>query len=1097
MRLLTSGLLLVLTASGLYADVNPEVVISQLHGNFVELFNRSNQVVSLDGWSIQSFFAQYVLSDPPLLGVMPIQGKLSPGQHFLIQINGGTDLHPDVSGVLSRFTLYDGTVLLSRSSKPLSNAWPSVLDVADMLGYGPTATADGAPFLTNAADGLLVRQAVLRVGGGCVDTHNNATDFQLAAPAPRNSASPLTPCSTAPVLRANGILNSASYLFGAIAPGELLAVFGTKLGPEAGAAGQLTADKTRFTTELAGVRVLFDGVAAPVLYASAGQVNVIAPFEIAGKSQTLVRVEVNGVSTAAQTMAVASAAPGIFTALGTGCGPAAALNQDGTVNSVNEMSPLGGIVVLYATGAGQTQPAGEDGKLSIGDPATPLGSVSVTIGGKDAQILYAGNAPGLVQGVLQVNARIPAGLLGRQPVVLTVAGVKSQAEVNIAVDTAASAPADLLSVDISASDIAYDPGTHRLYASVGADAPANKNSIAVIDPSTGATLDWIPSAPNPKLLTISDDGHYLYTLLKPLSGVNHDSIQRIDLRTGKTDFILSLDDVYPGLIPDLSSASVTDLQSLPGQPRSVAIAAKISGGILPVAILDDTVRRPGLGAPASTLSTVAPGVLWSDTRGLYITSNGVLAGGLYPRNVDTTAYCVQAAGGRLISATGLVMSGVGDDLLAELDLGFAISQRSFAYRADTGLAYYAGLAYGAASIVIAAFDLNTFAPQGMFLQFDDSVPRERRFFGIAQRLVPVGPAGLATISGQGPGVGRVFIFPLSLIQPLPASRVPAAQPSTGLRRFQIPTRSMAADSTGGRLYFSIPSAVPPIGNSVISFDVAAGSFGAPVFVGSEPSLLAVSTDDQYLHVALDGSRTVARLTLPGLTEDRVFLIRRSDGVLADVAGILSLPGEPRSVIIGRKMRYLQHTYGFAVYDDGIPRPEITTVYGDIRSVEIPLVNEAQVSADGTTLYGEQGEVLGAQLSRWRITPTGLEFDAKGTRFDWQIYLDLKCQRNRCLTGSGQLADTDSLQIVYRLATHANDGLAAMDLDNNRMFLLINGVTEITVESYDASTYSLTGTYTIPHAGSAHSFAKVSGDQLVIATRGEIILLPLSMLKPPV
>ena len=71
----------------------------------------------------------------------------------------------------------------------------------------------------------------------------------------------------------------------------------------------------------------------------------------------------------------------------------------------------GHVIVLYATGAGQTTPESVDGQQTV--PPTlpkPIGGVSVMIGGQNAQINYAGAAPYLVAGAIQVNAVVPTGV---------------------------------------------------------------------------------------------------------------------------------------------------------------------------------------------------------------------------------------------------------------------------------------------------------------------------------------------------------------------------------------------------------------------------------------------------------------------------------------------------------------------------------------------------------------------------------------------------------------------------------------------------------------------------------------------------------------
>jgi len=136
------------------------------------------------------------------------------------------------------------------------------------------------------------------------------------------------------------------------------------------------------------------------------------------------------------TLTVSPAVPGLFTADNSGTGQAAALNQDGSFNNADTPAAPGDIVVLFGTGAGQTRPGGRDGRIS-GDGA-PVGEltqeVKATIDGAPAEVLYGGPAPGLVEGVLQVNVRIqPGARSGNLPATITVGGKPTQAGVTVAV----------------------------------------------------------------------------------------------------------------------------------------------------------------------------------------------------------------------------------------------------------------------------------------------------------------------------------------------------------------------------------------------------------------------------------------------------------------------------------------------------------------------------------------------------------------------------------------------------------------------------------------------------------------------------------------
>lgn len=233
--------------------------------------------------------------------------------------------------------------------------------------------------------------------------------------------------STAPVI--SSVTNGASFQTGAIAPGEIVTLFGTGIGPSTLATFQLTPQGT-IPDQLAEVRVLFDGLPAPLLYASTGQTTAIVPYGIGGRVSTRVQVEYRGVSSTALDVPVAASAPGLFMSGGTSQG--AILNQDSTVNSSTNGAQPGTIVSLYATGEGVTIPPGIAGTIASSALSAPALPVRVTFGGRDAEVLYAGSAPGLPVGMLQVNARLPVdAAAGAVPVVVIVGSASSQSTATV------------------------------------------------------------------------------------------------------------------------------------------------------------------------------------------------------------------------------------------------------------------------------------------------------------------------------------------------------------------------------------------------------------------------------------------------------------------------------------------------------------------------------------------------------------------------------------------------------------------------------------------------------------------------------------------
>ena len=231
-----------------------------------------------------------------------------------------------------------------------------------------------------------------------------------------------------------GWRNGASFST-LLSPGAIFSVFGRDLGPQELALAQVSGGS--FPTEIAGTRVLFDGIPAPLIFAQNGQVSGIVPW---GAPATVVdpvtnltvsgparlAVEVDRVRSEEEIWGLQAASPAFFTLDSSGTGLAAALNQDGSVNGALNPAAPGSVLVLFGTGFGPLEPAGTDGVLT----GTPLPQLvtppMVRINGQEVEVLYAGPAPGLVSGVTQINVRVPEGLGGAVVVEALVGERRSQ-----------------------------------------------------------------------------------------------------------------------------------------------------------------------------------------------------------------------------------------------------------------------------------------------------------------------------------------------------------------------------------------------------------------------------------------------------------------------------------------------------------------------------------------------------------------------------------------------------------------------------------------------------------------------------------------------
>jgi uncharacterized protein (TIGR03437 family) len=210
-----------------------------------------------------------------------------------------------------------------------------------------------------------------------------------------------------------------------VAPLQIVTFFGTGLGP-AGLVNGMIDTNGRLASSLVGYRILFDGVAAPIVYASNKQTSVVVPAQVSGRAFTQINIERDGVVTSVGSAGVLPAIPGIFTSDQSGKGQVAALNQDYSLNSPANPASAGSVVTLFVTGAGLMDRTVPNGFVTDTNLLRPAAPVWARIGNLPADVVYVGSSPGIVNGGLQVNIRVPAGLeSGPQPVKLVVDTVDS------------------------------------------------------------------------------------------------------------------------------------------------------------------------------------------------------------------------------------------------------------------------------------------------------------------------------------------------------------------------------------------------------------------------------------------------------------------------------------------------------------------------------------------------------------------------------------------------------------------------------------------------------------------------------------------------
>jgi len=215
-----------------------------------------------------------------------------------------------------------------------------------------------------------------------------------------------------------GLVSSASFMpapNNQVAPGQIVSLFGQNFTASAGVIATTVPLPTQLAPE--GVSANACGRTLPLYSVSPGQINAQLPLECAA-SGTATAIVTSGGQTVTQTFTLAQASPGIFTVNGSGAGDGVILHGDNTLVTAANPATAGEVVVIYATGLGATSPSFATGTAANQPNVTAL-PVTVTVGGQNAAVVYSGLTQSLV-GLYQINAIMPSGVTGSQPIVIAV-----------------------------------------------------------------------------------------------------------------------------------------------------------------------------------------------------------------------------------------------------------------------------------------------------------------------------------------------------------------------------------------------------------------------------------------------------------------------------------------------------------------------------------------------------------------------------------------------------------------------------------------------------------------------------------------------------
>ena len=353
----------------------------------------------------------------------------------------------------------------------------------------------------------------------------------------------------------------------------------------------------------------------------------------------------------------------------------------------------------------------------------------------------------------------------------------------------------------------------------------------------------------------------------------------------------------------------------------------------------------------------------------------------------------------------------------------------------------------------------------------------------AADIATVGVANLTVLdSANGPSTGSTFLTGSS------------GGAGFALTAIAEPANDIAVDPAREALYLSVPNTVPE-GNSVAVLDLASAKIVGTQFAGSNPGLLSISDNSQFLYTAVDGNSSVERFTLPALTGDVSYPLGADPFFGPYFAlDLQAAPGAPHTSAVSRGISGSSPAAlgGIEIFDDATPRPVIAKGFGPGGGGAV-IYDSLQWGANATSLFSADLESSGADFFRLAVDANGISL-AQDIQSIGSGRLHRDPGNNLIYGENGRVLDqTGSAAGVFKTS-----GLLVPDSTLNTAFFLNQsfGASTATIQSFDLTHFTPVGSITIPVSGQARHLVRWGQNGLAFHTdAGQVVLLGGSFVAP--
>jgi trimeric autotransporter adhesin len=295
----------------------------------------------------------------------------------------------------------------------------------------------------------------------------------------------------------------------------------------------------------------------------------------------------------------------------------------------------------------------------------------------------------------------------------------------------------------------------------------------------------------------------------------------------------------------------------------------------------------------------------------------------------------------------------------------------------------------------------------------------------------------------------------------------------------LPTYDLVYDSANQTVYASVPNTGGTYSNTVAAIDPVSGMVTGSVFVGSNPTKLALSSDGQVLYAAVDAA--VRKMNPITMTAGPKYSVG-SDGFEGPYYAIdLAVsPGEPGTIAVVRGSPSSSAAAGVAIYDDGVQRPNVAGSWYDVSVIAF--------SSESTLLFGYNNLTTGFDFSKIAVTSGGAEItDTLGNLISG-FAVDMKYDNGLVYASSGHVVEPNSMTLEGRFPVY---GLVEPDSANGRVYFLTQDSSSgaYTLRAFNSQTFVQVSSLAIGTlSGDPRSLIRWGADGLAVGTSNKVYLV---------